>query len=211
VLGWPLLPSYGATECASQIATAAIGSLEDRRYPPLRLLSHVEAMTDGEGFLRIRSPALFTGYAVSSDPREPDSVALIDPREEGWWTTEDRGSVTDDVLRVEGRTSDFVKIGGESVRVPALEAVLEEVRVERSFAGDAALLPVPDDRLGHVIVLVHAGASDDEAAALQTAFNARVAPFERARRTHRLPRLPRTPLGKLKRDETLRAVGQGRK
>jgi len=206
-LGWPLLPSYGATECASQIATAALASLEEGRFPPLRLLPHVEAVTDPEGFLRIRSPALFIGYAVSPDPEGAESVALIDPKEEGWWTTEDRGSVKDDELRVEGRTSDFVKIGGESVRVPALEAILDELRAERSFAGDAALLPVPDERLGHVIVLVHAGAGDDEVAALQAAFNARVAPFERARRTHRLPRLPRTPLGKLMRDDALRAVG----
>jgi len=208
-LAWPLLPSYGATECASQIATASLASLEDRGFPPLRLLPHVEARTTEDGFLRIRSPALFTGYGISPDPHDPndpESATLVDPREDGWWITEDRGSVHDDVLSVEGRSGDFVKIGGESVRVPALEAVLEALRAEQSFPGDAALLAVPDERLGRVIVLIHAGASEEAAAVLHAAYNERVAPFERARRLHRLPRLPRTPLGKLIRDEALRAV-----
>ena len=38
-LGWPLLPTYGSTELASQAATAELSSLESDKYPSLRILS----------------------------------------------------------------------------------------------------------------------------------------------------------------------------
>jgi O-succinylbenzoic acid--CoA ligase len=39
-LGWPLLPSYGMTECCSQVATAKLESRD------LVLLDHIEARID---------------------------------------------------------------------------------------------------------------------------------------------------------------------
>ena len=38
-LNWPLLPSYGLTECSSQVATAEINSLNKKEYPPMKVLS----------------------------------------------------------------------------------------------------------------------------------------------------------------------------
>lgn len=188
-LGWPVLPSYGMTECCSQVATATGDS------PTLRLLSHVEVRTDEEGCLAIRSDALLTGYAVEG--------RFYDPKDDGWLQTEDVGEVSDGELRVVGRRGGFVKIGGESVDLSRLDAVLE--RVLREQEGDAALVAVPDDRLGHVI---HLAWVSGDVEAIRAAFDALVLPFERVRAAHRVREIPRTPLGKLRRGALLDEVVQ---
>ncbi|HVE69806.1 MAG TPA: AMP-binding protein [Thermoanaerobaculia bacterium] len=172
-LGWPLLPSYGMTECCSQVATATAQS------PELLLLDHMEARVEEDGRLSLRSAALFTGYATAE--------GFIDPRVDGWFTTEDVASIDGGVLRVEGRRGDFVKIGGESVDLSRLDRILAEL------GADAAAVAIPDERLGHVIALAIAG--DD--GSVVDAFNTRVFPFERARRVIRVAEIPRTPLGKI--------------
>ena len=173
-MGWPLLPSYGMTECCSQVATATLSS------PDLVLLDHIEARIEFDGRLALRSEALLTGYSSES--------GFIDPKIDGWFITEDLAAVDGRVLRVQGRSGDFVKIGGESVDLSRLDRILAELSTE------AAVLAVPDDRLGHVIALAVASGDVD---ALANAFNARVFPFERARQVFRVAEIPRTPLGKL--------------
>jgi O-succinylbenzoic acid--CoA ligase len=186
-LGWPVLPSYGMTECCSQVATATGDS------PALRLLSHVEVRTDEDGCLAIRSDALLTGYAAEG--------RFLDPKADGWLQTEDVGEVREGELRIVGRRGAFIKIGGESVDLSRLDAVLERVLRERG--GDAALVAVPDDRLGHVINLAYVGG---EIEVIRTSFDALVLPFERVRAVHRVAEIPRTPLGKLRRGALLEAV-----
>ena len=184
-LSWPLLPSYGATECASQIATASLTSLDRPGFPDLPLLPHVKARETEDGYLAFQSAALFTAYA--SEPTDGHTVVLEDPKQDGWWTSEDRGQVRDDEsLVVAGRDTDFVKIGGENVYLPRLEAVLQAARMEQAFPGDVALVAAPDARLGHVVILVTSGADGPARDALRHAFNARVLPFERARAVHDL-------------------------
>jgi len=176
-IGWPLLPSYGMTECASQAATATLESAE------LILLDHLEAQVE-DGRLAFRGESLFTGYGTEN--------GFVDPKVEGWFLSEDLGAVEGRILRVGGRRGDFVKIGGESVDLGRLEAILATVAGLR-----AALLAVPDERLGHVIhVVVEAGS---DAAAITHAYDARVHPFERARRVHQVAEIPRSSLGKVSR------------
>ncbi len=173
-LGWPLLTSYGMTECCSQVATATLESRE------LVLLDHVEARIESDGRLALRSEALLTGYA--------SEAGLVDPKVEGWFITEDIAALDGRVLRIEGRRGDFVKVGGESVDLSRLDRILEEL------GADAAIFAIPDERLGHVIALAVASGDGEAVAA---AFNARVFPFERVRRILRVAEIPRTPLGKI--------------
>ncbi len=91
-------------------------------------------------------------------------------------------------MRVHGRAGDFVKIGGESVDLKRLDAIVREIAGD-----DAAIVALADDRLGHVI---HLAATVDAGEIVQ-AFNARVLPFERIRGVHRVAAIPRSPLGKL--------------
>ncbi len=175
-LGWPLLPSYGMTECCSQVATATLD------FPELVLLDHIEARIESDGRLALRSDALFSGYATEA--------GFVDPKIDGWFVTEDVASLDGRVLEVEGRRGDFVKIGGESVDLARLDRILATLN------GDAAVFAIPDERLGHVIALAVASGDADSIAA---SFNERVFPFERVRRVIRVDTIPRTPLGKLQR------------
>jgi len=176
-LGWPVLASYGMSECSSTVA------IEDE------VLSHLDARTEPDGRLAFRGASLLTGYATES--------GLVDPKVDGWFVTEDLGEVEGRVVRVRGRAGDFVKIGGESVDLLRLDAIL------RDLAGDAAaIVAIPDDRLGHVIHLAATG----DATAIVDAFNERVLPFERIREVHRVGEIPRSPLGKLLRAQLLRSI-----
>ena len=173
-LGWPLLPSYGMTECCSQVATATLESRE------LVLLDHIEARIESDGRLALRSEALLTGYGTEG--------GFVDPKVDGWLITEDIAALEGRVLRVEGRRGDFVKIGGESVDLSRLDRILA------GLGADAAVFAVPDARLGHVIGLAVASGDED---AIAASFNERVFPFERIRRIVRVETIPRTPLGKI--------------
>jgi O-succinylbenzoic acid--CoA ligase len=177
-----VVASYGMTECCSQIATARPGSSE------LILLPHVDARTEVDGRLAIRSDALLTGYALFDD----DVAAFVDPKVEGWFITEDRVELDGRTVRVKGRVGELIKIGGESVDLVRLDRILGEI------TPDAALAPADDPRLGCVI---HLFVAAGDAEAIAEAFNARVHPFERARRVHRVESIPRSALDKLLRKQ----------
>ena len=175
-LGWPVLPSYGMTESCSQVATAKPGS------PELVLLDAFEGRQEKDGRLAFRGEPLLTGYGTAG--------GFVDPKRKGWFVTEDLGSVEGRVLRVSGRRGEFVKIGGESVDLARLDAILAAIAGSK-----AALAALPDARLGQVIHLFVEDSVD--AGAVEAAFAERVHPFERPRRVHRVRELPRTALGKL--------------
>jgi O-succinylbenzoic acid--CoA ligase len=212
-LGWPLLPSYGMTECCSQIATASLESLKANppRFPAFQLLSHVKVNQSLEGKFKVQSPSLLTGLAVLS----PEGDRWLDPKVESWFQSEDMGEIISSpqgqFLTVRGRSSDFVKIGGESVDLNRLAAVLTEVRTQADSAIDLVILPLADERLGSVIHGVAAAdernASSDEAKRIFDQFNSRVLPYERVRKLHFVERIPRSPLQKLLKSELIALLG----
>ncbi|HXI14443.1 MAG TPA: AMP-binding protein [Thermoanaerobaculia bacterium] len=201
-LGWPVLPSYGMTECASQIATATLESLaeESNQLPPLRLLCHLGAREELDGRLSFTGTSLLTLYL-----KERDGKAVFeDPKKNDWFTSDDRGSVQiigdATFVHVAGRTDDFVKIGGEAVYLSRLDQILDDV-VRSSKFPDAAVYTSPDERLGSVIHLaVH---TDDLkiASAVREALSLRVLPYERPRELLLVDSIPRSPLGKLLRQK----------
>ncbi|MCU1245879.1 MAG: MenE O-succinylbenzoate-CoA ligase, partial [Acidobacteria bacterium] len=185
-LSWPLLPSYGMTECGSTIAAASSPEADE-----LTLLSHLEARRDGEGRLAFRGSSLLTGYALFDEHEQPQ---FVDPKVDGWLRTEDLGAVEGGILRVEGRAGDFIKIGGESVDLQRLDRIA--LQAARQVAGpdaDAAVVPFPDPRLGQVIHLVVTTAAEE----IRARYDAEVHPFERARQVRVVAAIPRSPLGKL--------------
>lgn len=175
-LGWPVLASYGMSECASTVAVDGV------------LLPHLEARVEEDGRLAFRGRSLLSGYVY------PDG-RFIDPKVDGWFVSDDLGAVDGRQLRVGGRVGEVVKVGGETVNLARLDRILREIAGD-----DAAIIAVPDERLGHTIQL--ATTIDD--LTIVDRFNARVLPVEKIRRVHRVQSIPRSPLGKLLRNDVLK-------
>lgn len=193
-LGWPLLPSYGLTECSSQVATATLASLTSHEFPEMKLLPHVKAKINSHDFLELKSPSLMT---CSVSVQVPPHVAF--PIIDGWFLSDDKAHLEGDSLIVLGRGDDFIKIGGESVSISHLESVWHSACESLGVTTDTAILPQPDERLGTAI---HLFACDvHEAAVAVELYNSKVMPYERIRAQHQVPEIPRSPLGKVMRGE----------
>jgi O-succinylbenzoic acid--CoA ligase len=190
-LGWPLLPSYGATECGSQAATADLDSVLWIGSPSLRVLPHLTLRTGADGRIEMRGTSLFTGYATEQ--------GLTDPKTDGWWRTDDLGSVQNGVVTVTGRVGgdDVVKVLGEWVALAALDQTLQAAILDLGLPGDAALCTAADARAGAALRLACAGLDAVQAERLKAEFNRRVAPYERATGIVAVGRIPRTALGKV--------------
>jgi O-succinylbenzoic acid--CoA ligase len=225
--GWPVLPSYGLTECASQVATAAPflaepssltkSSLPKPLYPlsrplPLKILSHVKLrISEVDQQIEIASPALLTkqivfsknGEATLGDPTELDTLTGV-----RWLKTDDRGCLDEEGhLCVLGRTIDFVKVGGEGVVLSRLEERLEMAKSELRYTDDAVILAAKDDRLGASLVLLSDCHDSSKVQQLLIEFNNNVMPFERIRSTYWVEKMPRSAIGKLLRFEALAMIG----
>lgn len=197
-LGWRLLPSYGLTECASQVATAKYGSWNLEKYPLLEPLNHISCEQDESGHLKIKSEALLTAYLFVS---ENGSWQLHDPKCEGWFITEDKAEFEGGGIKSIHRGEHFVKIGGESVDLLRLEKILEEVKLATNFQADLALAAMQDDRLGHCLCLAVCSPIDDNVYQFMDKFHHRVFPFERVRHVVSVEEIPRSPLNKVLKTE----------
>lgn len=147
--GWPLLPSYGLTECASQVATASFQDASGSLFPKMTLLPHIQAYVNPADRLVLKSSALFTLYAIKKEAQ----TEFIDPKVNGWFETEDLAEIDNGKLKIQGRLNHFVKIGGESVDILRLEGILDGIKAKHACVFDMALFPMPELRLGHVIHL----------------------------------------------------------
>ncbi len=179
-LSWPILTSYGLTECSSQVATSTPDTSK------LKILSHVNVKII-DGLIHIQSKSLLTAYAYLDE-------GLIDPKNNGWLKTEDRGEIINGFLTVFGRSSDFIKIGGESVDLSELRSILYQVKDKLKLTQDIILATAPDPRLGKVIHLI---AEKTIPQSLIEAYNAAVLPFAKIRSIQIVPEIKRTPTGKI--------------
>lgn len=186
-LDWPLLPSYGMTECASQAATA---TFETR--PKLKLLPHLQCRVE-EGRLAFSGPSLLTTYAYLQEGK----LRFIDPKVDGWFLSEDRGCIDKGILTMEGRADASYKIGGENVDMGQLENRLQTLKFQLGLKADVTLFAQADARLGHTLHLASDCTSEGELQPLIEAFHKTVLPFERIRGIHLVKELPRSPLGKI--------------
>src|SRR6185437_3186614 len=102
-------------------------------------------------------------------------------------------------LTLLGRVSDRIKIGGETVHLSRLEALLEEEASRLKIAPSLTLVASPDPRLESVIHAVcEERCEPAKAREAVERYNRRVLPFERAREIRIVPTIPRTELGKIK-------------
>lgn len=195
-LGWKVLPSYGLTECCSQVATAHLDSVGKGGFPLLKPLDHVEISTNHDERLLIKSDSLLTCYVFIDQKRR--TCSMMDPKVDRWFLTEDKVVIEEGGIRTISRENNFVKIGGESVDLLRLENILEEIKILLKEEKDMTIVAFPDERLGHVIHLAVAGGEEGEGVAgVVKMFNERVHPYERIRQIRFVSRIPRTALNKV--------------
>jgi len=136
-----ILEGYGVTECSPFI------SLNDEKSPipgtigkVMDSLEHVVVAADAaepadaagpagpvrrgqRGMLLVRGPSVFAGYL---NYQGPSPFVEFDGRT--WYRTGDLVSQDDKgVMTFCGRLGRFVKLGGEMISMPAIEAVLQEI------------------------------------------------------------------------------------
>ena len=107
-LNWPVLPSYGMTETASQIATASLTDLNDReKLPLIPVLSHAKVRISSTGAIEVQTSSLCTAVAEINSIGEC-TIKKIPVSE--WFTTGDIGSYSPEKgLEVYGRSGNVKK------------------------------------------------------------------------------------------------------
>ena len=200
--GYPLAPTYGLTEAASQVATRPpsvqqmeggflSGGLEPLAGVSLRIVDDAgNAVPPGvEGAIEVSGPVVMTGYL---DDPEATEAALVG----GWLRTGDVG-VLDEAgrLRVLDRRSDLILSGGENVYPAEIESVL----LEHEDVVEAGVCGLPDDVFGArpaAWLVLRDGASLD-VEEMRAFCRARLASYKCPRDFEERESLPRTPTGKL--------------
>jgi o-succinylbenzoate---CoA ligase len=196
-LGFNCLPSYGMTECGSQVATAALSSLAKNEFPDLQVLPHLEVMVDEDGRLGVKSDALFTmKVELRHDRFEPLW------RAGDWYFTKDRASVRQvesgtSWIKPLGRSDDEIKISGELVDLTSLNNLFRRV----SGMHESVILAQPEARRGHEIVAVLPREAFLAADKWVANFNTQVLPVARVKALYFVDNIPRTELGKVRTGE----------
>lgn len=137
-----LLEGYGITECSPILTLNRLG--EEPRgvgypVPGVELLivhheTHQSLPRGQEGLILARGPNVFIGYLG-----DPGRNPFLNVEGKQWYNTGDLGSLDEaGALTLSGRLKRFVKIGGEMVSLPAIEAALEEIGKAQSWGGSVA-------------------------------------------------------------------------
>ena len=205
-LGYPIAPTYGLTEAASQVATRPpdaersdeadlAAGLQPLPGVEIRLVDErgclVECGVEGE--IQVRGPIVMRGYL---DDPEASARAI----REGWLATGDLGRLdARGRLRVLDRRTDLIVSGGENVYPAEIESCL----LEHPAVGEACVVGVADERFGArpvAYVVLRAGESLDRAD-LAAFCRGKLAGFKVPIDFIERANLPRTASGKLLRRE----------
>jgi O-succinylbenzoic acid--CoA ligase len=202
-IGFPLAPTYGLTEAASQVTTRSPGRgpcPEGGVGRPLAFTSLAIADDDGhalpagqEGEILVRGPTVMAGYWRDA----PASAAAV---VDGWLRTGDLGRLGEDgELQVLARREDLIVTGGENVYPAEVEALLRQ----HPGVAECCVVGLPDPEWGAIVaaaVVPAAGAALDPAE-LQAFLRTGLAGYKLPRRILCLDALPRNAAGKLLRSE----------
>jgi acyl-CoA synthetase (AMP-forming)/AMP-acid ligase II len=150
---------------------------------------YVRCDLSAEGELLVQGPHVFAGYW-----RDPAATAAA--FRDGWLLTGDVAERDEEGnYRIRGRRNDLVVSGGENVYPAEIEAVLHD----HPAVADAAVVGVPDERWGELVV-AYVVRSDDalDAAALEAHCHGHpmLAAYKRPRAYRFVDALPMTATGK---------------
>ena len=224
-LNWPLLPSYGLTECASQVATAQLSSLGEKEYPPMKVLSHVRVKIVREE-IALQSESLFSGFVplldskslslkegqafwIPASAEKTEEVGMTSEErrtEEDWYFTGDKGQLQGDFLQV--KSSNQIKILGEKVNVKNLQEILMSILLKKpQVSGHFVLLPVPSQREGFQLSLISDVFDRQTLSDIIKEFNKQVSPFEKIQQFYFVPHLPLIGISKVSKQALFETLG----
>jgi long-chain acyl-CoA synthetase len=198
VTGVPVLDTWGLSETSPAATLNRPGSM--RVGSVGRPIDGVEVQAVGDdneglpagetGQLAIRGHNVMKGYW-----RRPEATAAaITP--DGWFLTGDLGRVDEDgFVFVVGRLKDMIIRGGMNIYPREVEEVLHR----HPAVSEAAVVGVPDERLGEDVgaAVVLAPGASAEPEELRDWLKQRVAPFKYPRQVWLLDDLPKGPTGKI--------------
>ena len=149
------------------------------------------APPDTVGEVVVRGPSVMSGYW-----NRPEASA--ETLRDGWLHTGDLGRITDDgLLYLLDRTKDMIISGGSNVYAVEVEQVLSA----HPDVADVAVVGVPDDLWGELVVAVVVPAAGDgsplDTAALEAHCRAALAGYKIPRRWEQVETLPRNAYGKV--------------
>lgn len=217
-LDYPVFPTYGLTEAASQVATAR--PEEALRVPGTvgRPLDGTEVQIGEDGEILVRGPTVMGGYVLGGPSRAPDGAERAERAERepvldtgGWLHTGDAGRLDEEgFLFVTGRLSNRIVSGGVTVDPARVEGALRSHAAVR----EAVVVGIADPEWGERVAaaVVPSDASERSGSAaerlereLEAHCRERLAGPALPRRWAFLDELPRNPNGKVDRDR-LRAL-----
>lgn len=201
--GWPIAPTYGLTEAASQVATLAPadaarkpGSVGKPLFPTrVRIAGEdgKEVPVGVPGEILVQGPTVTPGYFRR--PRESAEVLR-----DGWLHTGDLGRLdTEGYLYILDRRNDLIVSGGENVS----PAEVEEALRAHPDVLDAGVTGLPDEEWGQRVVAAVVSRQGAELSRedLLAFCRQRLAPYKLPKEVQFLRELPRNAAGKLARAE----------
>jgi O-succinylbenzoic acid--CoA ligase len=178
--GVPVAPTYGLTECASQVATMSPGEARERPGSAGPPILTTELRINDEGVICARGP----------------SVAPGEVGEDGWLHTSDLGRIDEEgYLYVLGRADDPIVTGGKNVA----PAEVEQALLEHPAVADAAVHGRDDPEWQEAVVatVVLAEATEVTEDDLREFCRARLAAHKVPKAVSFVPALPRNAQGKI--------------
>ncbi|MDR0616724.1 MAG: AMP-binding protein [Synergistaceae bacterium] len=153
--GKRVLEGYGVTEASPVVGVNSPGHVKfgsiGRPLPCVKPgLIPVEGVAGG-GRLVIKGPNVMMGYIQ-------EDGSIVPPPDEGYDTGDIVSIDSDGFITIEGRARRFAKIGGEMVSLAQIEAAVQEAWPDEAHA----VVSVPDENRGEVIVLLTERASPDK-------------------------------------------------
>lgn len=189
-----LATGYGLTEAGTVTLSRPGDSFEDIATTAGLACDGVEVRIDDDGEVLVRGYTVMQGYL--DDPAA--TAQAIDP--DGWLHTGDLGTLDDaGRLRIVGRKKDMFIVGGFN----AYPAEIEGFLMEHPAVAQAAVIGVPDDRMGQLgkAFIVRKGGQDTIGAEELIAWcRDRMAGFKVPRFVEFINELPLNATGKVMKD-----------
>jgi fatty-acyl-CoA synthase len=206
--GIPLVQIYGSTETCPIAAYLKPEDARRKAGSAGRAASRCELrivdVTDHDvpagqqGEILVRGPNVMLGYW-----RRPDESAAA--LAGGWFHSGDIGHFdSEGWLWVDGRKTDMIISGGENIA----PAEIENLLLECSDIAEAAVVGMPDERWGEMVVAVIAprvsgSVSSERVMAL---LDGRLARYKHPKQVLLVPELPKTALGKVRKEAVRQLV-----